>query len=66
MEKTKLFIDKDVHDKLAAILRNLGYDAINARESGRKGKTDIEQLKLLILRKKCFFPLTLLIMKNLP
>jgi uncharacterized protein with PIN domain len=55
MEKAKLFIDEDVHDRLASVLRSLGYDAINARESKRKGKTDIEQLQFAISQGRLIF-----------
>jgi len=36
MAKPKIFIDEDVHDGLAAALRREGFDAINAREAGRR------------------------------
>lgn len=59
MEKAKLFIDEDVHDRLASVLRSLGYDAINARESKRKGKTDIEQLQFAISQGRLIFSFNL-------
>jgi len=55
VEKPKLFIDEDVHDKLAGILRSYGIDAISARESGRKGLSDKEQLNYAISQKRALF-----------
>ena len=55
MEKPKLFIDEDVHDKLAYILRNCGIDAINAREANRKGLSDEEQLSYAISQRRAIF-----------
>ena len=45
MAKVRLFIDEDVHDRLAEALRRKGFDAINTREAGRKGLPDVEQLE---------------------
>lgn len=45
MAKARLFIDEDIHDRLAEALRENGFDAINAREAGRKGLPDVEQLE---------------------
>jgi len=55
VEKPKLFIDEDVHDKLAHVLRSYGIDAISARESGRKGLSDREQLSYAISQKRAIF-----------
>ena len=55
MEKPKLFIDEDVHDKLAYILRSCGVDAINTREANRKGLSDEEQLSYAISQKRAIF-----------
>jgi predicted nuclease of predicted toxin-antitoxin system len=45
MAKPKIYIDEDVHDGLAAALRREGFDAISAREAGRKQASDLEQLE---------------------
>ncbi len=45
MAKPKLFLDEDVHDGLGAALRREGFDAITAREAGRKQRSDREQLE---------------------
>lgn len=55
MEKPKLFIDEDVHDKLADVLRNCGIDVMNAREVNRKGLSDEEQLRYAISQKRAIF-----------
>ena len=57
MEKPKLFIDEDVHDKLAGVLRSCGIDAMNAREVDRKGSSDEEQLRYAIFLKRELFSL---------
>lgn len=48
MARAKIFIDEDVHDDLAEALRGAGFDALNARETGRKGLPDSEQLEFAI------------------
>jgi len=40
----KLFVDEDVPEAIAVALRLRGYDVLTAKESGRKGFTDIDQL----------------------
>ncbi len=55
MEKPKFFIDEDVHDKLASILRNCGVDAINTREVNRKESSDEEQLSYAISQRRAIF-----------
>jgi predicted nuclease of predicted toxin-antitoxin system len=44
LEKIKLYIDEDITDRLAVVLRSRGYDVISAHEVEMRGKTDIEQL----------------------
>jgi predicted nuclease of predicted toxin-antitoxin system len=48
MAKPKIFIDEDVHDGLGDALRREGFDAITAREAGRKQFSDAEQLEFAI------------------
>ena len=48
MAKPKIFVDEDVHDGLAAALRRAGFDAISAREAGRKEVPDPQQLEFAI------------------
>jgi len=55
VEKLKLFIDEDVHDKLADILRSCGIDGINTREVNRKGSSDEEERRCAISSKKSHF-----------
>lgn len=48
MEKVKLFIDEDVQEGLAKALRESGMDAVNAKETGRKGFSDKDQLSFAV------------------
>jgi len=48
MAKPKIFIDEDVHDGLAAALRREGFDALNAREAGRRQVPDSQQLEFAL------------------
>ena len=41
----KLYLDEDVPEAVARGLRLRGYDVATVREAGRKGLSDIEQLK---------------------
>lgn len=41
----KLYLDEDVPEAIAISLRLRGYDVITVKETGKKGLTDIEQLK---------------------
>ena len=41
----KLYLDEDVPEAIALALRLRGYDVITVKDVGRKGFTDIEQLK---------------------
>jgi len=40
----RLYLDEDVHKKVALALRLKGYDAVSAHEAGNWGFTDPEQL----------------------
>lgn len=42
MAKPKIYVDEDVHDSLAAALRQEGFDALSAREAGRKQFPDFQ------------------------
>ena len=48
MAKPKIYIDEDVHDGLAAALRQEDFDALSAREAGRKQLSDSQQLEFAI------------------
>ncbi len=41
----KLYLDEDVPEAIAVALRLRGYDVMTVSELGRKGHTDIEQIK---------------------
>ena len=53
--KIELFIDEDVHSRLAHALRKRGYNAIHAQELERKGRSDSDQLLFAIQQERCFF-----------
>lgn len=53
MDKTKLFLDEDVHVALGTILRKRGFDVEHAQESNRKGRSDSEQLEYAVRQKRC-------------
>lgn len=40
-----LFLDENVDERLSPTLRHYGYDALTAKEAGRKGRQDEEQLQ---------------------
>jgi predicted nuclease of predicted toxin-antitoxin system len=46
-----LFLDENVDEKLGPVLRRYGYQAHTAREAGRKGCTDEEQLEYAVQQK---------------
>ena len=48
----KLYIDEDVPEAIAMALRLRGYDVLTAKDAGRKGSTDIEQLKYASSQKR--------------
>lgn len=47
-ELIKLYLNEDVHTKLAKALRQRGFDAITTVEAGMLGTTDEEQLALAV------------------
>ena len=48
----KLYLDEDIRPLLAYILRERGYDAISAAEEKQLGKSDEEQLRFAVIRKR--------------
>jgi predicted nuclease of predicted toxin-antitoxin system len=50
----KLFIDEDVPEAVALALRLRGYDVTTAKEAGRKGLADVEQLQHATSQKRVF------------
>ena len=52
MATIRLYIDEDVTDLLARILRSRGYDALGTREAGKGGNTDREQIAFAIQEKR--------------
>jgi predicted nuclease of predicted toxin-antitoxin system len=63
--KVKLYIDEDVWGRLAAVLRDRGYDALDVHEANREALSDEEQLAyavsqgraILTYNKQDFVPL---------
>jgi predicted nuclease of predicted toxin-antitoxin system len=51
--RARLFLDEDIHFGLAATLRKRGYDVVHAQESGRKGRSDREQLEYAVDDGRC-------------
>lgn len=47
----RLYLDEDVPKAIAEALRLRGYDVMTVSESGRKGLTDVKQLKYTIKSK---------------
>lgn len=59
MAKPKLFLDEDVHDGLGAALRREGFDALTAREAGRKQLSDQEQLEFAVSQERALLSFNL-------
>ncbi len=51
----KLYLDEDVHKKIAISLRLKGYDVISAHEVQNQGLPDYEQLQYAILQQRAIF-----------
>ena len=57
----KLYLDENVPEGIAIALRLRGYDVITVKEVGKKGLSDIEQLKYAFSENRIIFTLTSLI-----
>jgi len=55
MDKMRLYLDEDVHKKVATTLRLRGYDVISAHEIKKWGVRDREQLDFAISQKRVIF-----------
>ena len=53
----KLYLDEDVHKKVAVALRIKGYDVISAHEVKSWGISDFQQLKYAISQGRAIFTL---------
>jgi hypothetical protein len=48
MTAIKLYLDEDMHHRIAQALRLRGWTALTTHEAGRQGSTDIQQLQFTI------------------
>ncbi len=46
----KLYLDEDVHKKVAAALRLKGYDVLSAHEVQKQSLTDMQQLEYAVMQ----------------
>lgn len=44
MEKPKLYLDEDITDLLARVLRTMGHDVVSAHEIKMQGRSDEDQI----------------------
>lgn len=51
----KLYLDEDVPEAVAMSLRLRGYEVLTVKETGKKGLTDIEQLKYASSQNRVIF-----------
>ena len=51
----KLYLDEDVHKKVALSLRLKGYDVISAHEVDNQGIPDYDQLKYAVSEQRAIF-----------
>jgi len=59
---TKLYLDEDVHKKIALSLRIKGYDVVSAHEVKNQGLPDYRQLHMPYLNKELSLHLMLVIL----
>jgi len=52
---TKLYLDEDVPEAVGTALRLRGYDVVTVKVAGRKGLSDIEQLKYASSQDRALF-----------
>ncbi len=52
MEKPKLYLDEDITDLLARVLRTMGYDVVSAHEVKMHSRSDEEQINYAIKDKR--------------
>ncbi len=72
MAEIKLYLDEDISQTVAVVLRSRGFDAVSVHEAGMRGKTDEEQMAyaindgrvLLTFNAKHFAPLAKQLYKN--
>ena len=51
----KLYLDEDVHKKVATALRLKGYDAVSAQEVQKQSLSDIQQLTFAVSERRALF-----------
>lgn len=54
MAEVRLYLDEDISNAAAVVLRSRGYDVISAHEVGMRGKADEDQLHYAIENKRTF------------
>jgi uncharacterized protein with PIN domain len=52
MAPIRLYLDEDITDALARVLRARGFDCMSAFDIGGEGKTDLEQLDFAISQQR--------------
>ena len=51
----KLYLDEDVHKKIAAALRLKGYDVVSAHEVQKQSLSDFQQLEYAVSEQRTIF-----------
>jgi len=51
----KLYLDEDVHKKVAGALRLKGYDVLSAHEVQKQSLTDIQQMEYAVAQQQAIF-----------
>lgn len=54
MAEIKLYLDEDISNTVAMVLRSRGLDVVSVHEVGMRGKSDEEQLKYAIENNRTF------------